>query len=229
MPCFTAICGKFDAKASFFGRSLCCGSAQRGENVSGRSKPLTASKPLHFVERLGPEASAMQPLLGWRWNEVLFKKGEKSAAPLAARCARGGLRNAPREAGTDTLGAATDSGLSESDASIHAQTFSAWVIPARKERAKEVRPPHLAPTTSVIAPPNGNLPCSTSSTAGIPVAAIGRTVRGCGVSTEGIRLERAAPIWARRASGRYDVFGPFSPYPYKLSNDTARYRMRHFR
>jgi hypothetical protein len=93
---------------------------------------------------------------------------------------------------------AADSGSKVLETSIHAQTLPVRVLCARNDRAKEVRPEHSGPTISLTAP-IGNPPRSRSSTALIPVAASGRTVRSAGVSAEGIFCAKADSIWSLTA------------------------------
>jgi hypothetical protein len=76
---------------------------------------------------------------------------------------------------------AAERGSKALDTSTHAQTFAAWVRRPTNERANDVHPEHSGPTTSVM-PPIGRPPCSTSSTAAMPVAATGRIILGTGVS-----------------------------------------------
>ena len=105
--------------------------------------------------------------------------------------------------------AAADSGSSASETSIQAQTFPSPVILVIKESASAVRPEHSGPTTSVIAPA-GRPPCNNSSTVVMPVGATARTIRGAGVSADGIRFESADSILTRSVPA-LNMFALYSP------------------
>src|ERR1700734_3897347 len=162
---FSIICCEFGLKTSLFGGSLRCGSTQRRANASGCSKPPTASEsPFTSLRGCDPEPPPCSPFLvigGIRY----FSGREKT------RCAVGGTWDAgctpqrPQESRDRAIPAAAgDSGSSVSDTSIQAQTLSACVTLARKERAKEVCPDPSGPTISVMAP-SGSPPSNNSSTA----------------------------------------------------------------
>ena len=69
LPCLVEGFCRFGSKASFSGRSLHCGSAHRGANVSGFSKPLIASEsPLTSLRGCGPKPP---PLLVTALNRIL--------------------------------------------------------------------------------------------------------------------------------------------------------------
>jgi hypothetical protein len=95
--------------------------------------------------------------------------------------------------------AAADSGCSVSDTSTQAQTRPACVRHATKESAREVRPEHSGPASSVMAP-IGRPPPSALSSVEMPVEDVGRMTRGAGVSAEGMRSARVASICWRRVA-----------------------------
>ena len=68
-----------------------------------------------------------------------------------------------------------------------------------EESASEVRPEHSGPVSSLRAP-IGKPPSRRSSSAAMPVGAVGRMSRGAGVSAEGMRAERADSMERRRAA-----------------------------
>src|ERR1035437_7057240 len=94
--------------------------------------------------------------------------------------------------------AAADSGWKRFEASIQAHTFASFVIWARKESARAVRPEHSGPIISVIAP-TGTPPFTKSSIVRMPVETTGRMILGAGVKADGIRSANADSIWIRSA------------------------------
>jgi hypothetical protein len=120
----------------------------------------------------------------------------------------GSPQRTQRSRDSSTPAAAADSGSSPSDTSIQAQTFDACVMPARTDSAKDVRPEHSGPATSVMAP-KGTPPSSNSSTHWIPVAAIDRGSSGTGVSAEGILSARSDSIFWRILAAESIVSSPY--------------------
>src|ERR1700743_3726224 len=114
-----------------------------------------------------------------------------------------------RSRDSSTPAAAADSGSSPSDTSIQAQTFDACVMPARIDSAKDVRPEHSGPTTSVMAP-KGTPPSSNSSKQWIPIAAMDRGICGIGVSAAGILSARSDSIFWRILAAESNIV--YSPY-----------------
>src|ERR1700733_1479924 len=119
---------EFDSKASFSGRSLCCSSAHRGENVSCFSKPLTASEnPLTSLRGCGPKPPPCNPFLiggGTRYFSGREKAGCESCT-WSAVCTP---QRTHRRRDRSTPEAAADSGCNTFDTSTQTQTFPACVI-----------------------------------------------------------------------------------------------------
>src|ERR1700743_1274926 len=118
----------FDSKASFSGRSLCCGSAHRGANVSDLNKPLTASEsPLTSLRGCAPKPPPCNPFLiggGTRY----FSGSVKADCERCTCSARSTPQRTHKRRDRSTPEAAADSGCNTFDTSTQAQTFPASVI-----------------------------------------------------------------------------------------------------
>jgi hypothetical protein len=108
--------------------------------------------------------------------------------------------------------AAAEAGLKVLEASIQAQTFPIAVICDRKESARDIRPEHVSPTSSVRAP-TGSPPIRSSSRGTTPEGTTGRTMRGGGVNAEGYFRARADSTCTRivAAVAMANTFALYSP------------------
>ena len=194
--------------------------------VSGCRSPLTACAiPFTSPRGCPPHPPPCSPLIAGLGTRYCC--GSANFCPACCVSAFRAPHRTHSSLRRSTPAAAADAGSSAFETSIHAHTFPAWVMPATKANATEVRPEHSGPISSVIAP-IGNPPCRASSSASMPVEATGRTILAVGVSAAGILAARADSICSRiaEAEGMGNTFALYSPFRLQTASSLAPIRVQ---
>ena len=189
------------------------GSAQRAMTASLLKNLSTAAeRPLTSERGCVPCPPPCSPFVGG-----FGAKQDEGKANLRVSCSETLSRTPQRTHRSRLRSTQTDAaeeGSKVLEASIQAQTLPIAVICDRNESAKDIRPEHVSPTSSVRAP-TGSPPSSSSSRGPTPEETTGRTMRGGGVSAEGYFRARADSTCTRivAAEAIVNTFALSSPVP----------------